>query len=288
MSARREIARRLEALDDIAEIMSALESAAMVELTRLRRLAPAQARVVDMAQTAARDFLAHHAAFALAPPPSRPVLVVLGSERGFCGGYDEELAAALDAEAARLRDAEPLVLVSGRRLAERVRRRMRVDAAIEAPAVADAVRHAIPRLAAALASLPLPAGVSPAASVVVLHHAIEAEGGGVRADPLVRALREVPPPRGTPPRLQLAPEVFFRALADHLLFALLHAHFYGALLAENERRVQHLEGALTRIDQRRATLRVRDNALRQEEITEEIELILLGAGDAEGGLPGAA
>lgn len=276
MSERREIARRLAALDDIAEIMAALKSAALVELTRLRRLAPAQVDVAAAVRTTARTFLAHHPGFAVATSSARPVCVLLGSERGFCGGYDQELVAAFVAERARW-TADPLVVVSGRRLAQRLERVTRIDGAIEAPSVADDVRNAIPRLVDVLASLPLPPGEPLAAAVRVLHHA-SGDAGGVRTDALVGALTDPSPARGAPPRLYLSPEAFFAELADHLLFALLHAHFHEALLAENERRVQHLEGALGRVDGRRAALRMRDDALRQEEITEEIEMILLGAG----------
>jgi F-type H+-transporting ATPase subunit gamma len=58
----------------------------------------------------------------------------------------------------------------------------------------------------------------------------------------------------------------------------LHELFYSALLAENERRLQHLEGALRRVDRKREALTLRGKALRQEEITEEIEIILLSTG----------
>jgi F-type H+-transporting ATPase subunit gamma len=46
-------------------------------------------------------------------------------------------------------------------------------------------------------------------------------------------------------------------------------------MAEHRQRVRHLEGALQRVSVRTQELRLRRNALRQEEITEEIELIML-------------
>ena len=54
-------------------------------------------------------------------------------------------------------------------------------------------------------------------------------------------------------------------------------------MAEHRQRVRHLEGALQRVSTRSQELRLRRNALRQEEITEEIELIMLNlpARDAE-------
>ena len=49
------------------------------------------------------------------------------------------------------------------------------------------------------------------------------------------------------------------------------------LMAENRRRMQHLEGAIRRLEERTSELALKRNALRQEEITEEIEVILLSA-----------
>jgi F-type H+-transporting ATPase subunit gamma len=48
-------------------------------------------------------------------------------------------------------------------------------------------------------------------------------------------------------------------------------------MAENLRRVRHLEGAVRHLDDKSATLQHQSNALRQEEIIEEIEVILLSA-----------
>lgn len=66
-------------------------------------------------------------------------------------------------------------------------------------------------------------------------------------------------------------------MLDEYLYATLHEVLYRALLAENRRRLVHMENALDHIEQEHATLRLRYNALRQEEITEEIEVILLSA-----------
>ena len=46
-------------------------------------------------------------------------------------------------------------------------------------------------------------------------------------------------------------------------------------MAENRRRLQHMEGAMQRMDENASELRRKVNLLRQEEITEEIEVIML-------------
>jgi F-type H+-transporting ATPase subunit gamma len=78
-----------------------------------------------------------------------------------------------------------------------------------------------------------------------------------------------------PPRLNLPAQQLLPQLIDQYLFAALHAVFYAALMAENQRRVSHLEGAIRRLGEKLTRLEQRANTLRQEEITEEIEVILL-------------
>lgn len=70
-----------------------------------------------------------------------------------------------------------------------------------------------------------------------------------------------------------------RAIASSRPFFTLggvNERFVVSLLAENQYRVQHLEGAVRRLDERLEELATRARSLRQEEINEEIEMILLG------------
>jgi F-type H+-transporting ATPase subunit gamma len=46
-------------------------------------------------------------------------------------------------------------------------------------------------------------------------------------------------------------------------------------MTENMRRMRHMDTAVHRIDERMVTLRRKGNALRQEEIVEEIEVITM-------------
>jgi F-type H+-transporting ATPase subunit gamma len=55
----------------------------------------------------------------------------------------------------------------------------------------------------------------------------------------------------------------------------LHEIFYISLMAENHRRLQHLEGAVNHLDDQTVKLQRKSQIYRQEEITEEIEVILL-------------
>jgi len=57
----------------------------------------------------------------------------------------------------------------------------------------------------------------------------------------------------------------------------LHEILYLSLTAENHHRLQHLEGAVNHLDDGITRLQRKSQIYRQEEITGEIEVILLNA-----------
>ncbi len=97
-------------------------------------------------------------------------------------------------------------------------------------------------------------------------------------EPTLKRLLPLAPPQAPrlshPPRLQLAPAGFFAELLDQYLLAALYGLLYESLAAENRQRLAHMEHALDRLDETVARLALKRNALRQEKIVEEIEVIL--------------
>lgn len=85
------------------------------------------------------------------------------------------------------------------------------------------------------------------------------------------------PPSGAAPLLNLEPAEFFAEVIHHYLFAALHEIFYLSLMAENQSRQQHLDGAVRHLEDEMGGLSRTAQIVRQEEITEEIEVILLNS-----------
>jgi F-type H+-transporting ATPase subunit gamma len=116
------------------------------------------------------------------------------------------------------------------------------------------------------------------ASVYVLHH-----GDRVNEIETVKLLPPFgEPPRetctySTPPLLNMSASDFLLELTEHYLFNSLHRILNLSLMAENQHRIQHLEQATRHLDDSTEKLGRKINALRQEEIIEEIEVILLNA-----------
>ena len=101
----------------------------------------------------------------------------------------------------------------------------------------------------------------------------------------ISARRLLPMPERLPPNpaaafaplINLEPATLLPKLVDQYLYAVMHEVLYSSLLAENRHRLAHMDGAMHRLDNDLGTLEVRYNALRQEEIIEEIEIIMLSA-----------
>lgn len=277
MSRRRDLEKRLSSLEDIGKIMESMKNLSYMETRKLARFIDSQRRVVAGIEAAATDLLAHHPELLHAPRRAGTLYVLIGAERGFCGSFNQAVLAELSRAVGSAGGRHALVAVGARlvslleadpRLADGLRG---AAAAEEVPAVLSRLVHALGRVTR---EHDLPA-------LVVIHW--DAETEAVREVPLLPPFRDPAvapgPAHPFPPRLNLAPETLLAALIEQYLFAALHALLYSSLMAEHQQRVRHLGGALERIEGQVRELGQQRNLLRQEEITEEIELMLLHLND---------
>jgi len=248
---RRAITGHLETMGEIRGIMAAMKNMALAEHRKVGRRLEAQGRALRGIEAAAGDFLAFYPQPAPPPEALAPVWLVVGSERGFCGDFNEVLAREVLARAEGEPGPAPVLLAVGYKLGLRLDGRPGVARLLDGAGVADEVGGALAGVVAALRELEAERGPL---AVTALHH---------------------DPDAGYPPLIHLAPEDLFARLVDQYLLAALTEVFLSSLLAENQQRMRHLEGALRRLDEHRRELALKANALRQEEITEEIEMILL-------------
>ena len=271
MSSLAELSQRLARLKEISGIMTAMKSLSLVETRKLARFIGHQRCMLDNIEAAAADFLhffpveSAGADSALRQPA---ILLLIGSERGFCGNFNERVVAALDDLPQW--DPAPVLLVVGQRLRAKLESRPGVSATLDGSTVTEEVPAVLNRLMDALhaASRKLAGD-----GAVLFSLAHEAEG----EPKLKRLLPILPPPApplAHPPGLQLAPAEFFAELLDQYLLASLYGLLYESLAAESRQRLAHMEHALDRLDETVSDLALKRNALRQEKIVEEIEVIL--------------
>ena len=273
MSKRRQLERRLKSYEEIGEIMNAMKSLAMIETLKLTRFIGHQRRAVESIEAAARDVMSFHGHLLPDAQSRGNVYLLIGTERGFCGNLNESLRPELDREW-QSRGPGALVLV-GSRIISRLGDDPRVTARLGGASVVEEVETILLQLAAALRNLPRPLRFT------VLYHRPDSDHVTVaRLNPFPGG-NQTAAHHAYPPRLNLEPMHFLQELGEQYLFAALHEAFYSALLAENQRRVQHMDGALRRLNERSARMVRACNRLRQEEITEEIEVIMLSPAAAQ-------
>ena len=271
MSKRREVKGRLATLDEIDGIMIAMKNLALLEIHRLESFLATQRRAVASIEAAAQDFLGFYPETAAHPGGARQLLLVVGSERGLCGDFNETLLAPL----AAAMQQDTLAVVVGRRLEAKLQGDQRIAAFVEGPGVAEEVPAALVRLAGVLDELQQQRPEE-AWRIGALYH--DDESGAPRLRQLLPlAAPETKPVYSHPPLLNLEPAQFLSQLTSQYLYAVLHEVFYASLMAENRKRLEHMDSAIRRLEKDEAKLRLRYNALRQEEIIEEIEIIMLSA-----------
>lgn len=266
MSRSRNLQLHIGQMEEIRTILNSMKNLAYIETHKLARFQTMQGQAVANIENAALDFLDFYPLPVVDDNNSRDICILVGAERGFCGDFNESLINTIAAE------AYSGIIAIGSRLCDRlVDYPLEVIASIEGANVAEEVPVILNRLIDAISSLP-------ALKLTAVYH--DNETGQI-----IR--RQILPPfpqqrqrtlrYGNPPVLNLEPSDFFSDLIDHYLFAVLHEIFYISLMAENQRRLQHLEGAVNHLDDETVNLRRKSQIYRQEEITEEIEVILLNS-----------
>jgi F-type H+-transporting ATPase subunit gamma len=275
MTQRHEIEGRLRSLRDISGIMNSMKNLSLMETRKLAGFLASQQRVVVSIQTAARDFLSAYPQFAAPPPAACQVYILIGADRGFCGDFNDKLLQAFDGHAKRQAPDHPRLIAVGSKLCNILENHPLLAEALDGPATGGEVNAVLLRLADTLSAVDRQSGPI---SVSVLHH--DHENGAVQLSSVLPPFQELDleKPFAFPPHLYVAAEVFYGRLIDHYLFAALHRMFFTSLMAEHSRRVQHLEAAINRLRDKTDMLGKKRNMLRQEEITEEIEVILLSSG----------
>lgn len=281
MSSRRDIDRRLGSFGDIRDIMRAMKNLAMAEVQKLSRFVVTQRQAAASIETAAADLLNFYPEFVA--PADHTVHLVVGSERGFCGDFNEPLIQALQSMMAKTQGKPEPIIAVGRRLWDRLPAGLGPVITLEGASIAEDVEATLTRLMAAFSDIDeRGSGSEGSRTLTTLYHSSEHRQVITDEFSPFRVTTHRPSPTGYPPLLNVGVRHLLPQLAEQYLFAALHGILYDSLMAENSRRLQQMNDALSRLDTRVEELTLRRNILRQEEITEEIEVIMLGAGVTRG------
>lgn len=273
MSGRRDIEIRLGSLNEIKEIMNAMKNLSLMEVHKLTRFLETQRRVIDTIEAASADFLQFYQALFPGVETFRDRYLLVGSERGFCGDFNEAVIRAFEIHGSAA--PQKSIVVVGTKLAAKLVDDPRLCAAIEGASVVEELDAVLVKLMQALTGPTIPGASEGPLRLTVLHHRPDEEPIVVTVLQPLQVASAKSKRYSHAPLLYLQPQWFLTGLVEQYLFAALHGLLYGSLMAENQLRMQHMDSAVRRLEKLSADLLRKRNILRQEEITEEIEVIML-------------
>lgn len=281
MTKRSQLSSYIDSLKEIANIMMAMKNLSLIEINKVTKFLLTQARVVKSCEDVGCDFL--HFFPQLLPEMDAieaKVYILLGSERGFCGNFNESLVTELHAILQEERSSDIKLIIVGRKLATKFTNDPRVIQVINGPSATEEIPQVIAALVHFLTDI--------SANKLVMQHIgqwniiYNVQSGNKSQSKTLSPftkLKQVEPSSSFTfaPLLYQTPQEFLANFLDQYIFAILYDVFYQSLMAENNLRLQHMQGAISRLEKQATELTHKLNLLKQEEITEEIEIILLNA-----------
>lgn len=287
LTRRRELEEHLHKLGEIREIMSSMKTLSYMETRKLGRFLGNQHLMMESIEKMASDFVSHFSETLSTKEESAHIYLVIGSERGFCGNFNDALLPVLESCLDKNKNMTSLVISVGHKLNNLIQEDKRVTAQISGANVTEEIETVLTLLVKMLVNVQTK---YPSISLYVIYHSEEHGETQPGHDSQVLIRKLLPPFQDylnkaatitNEPILNISPASFLLELTDHYLLAELHEILYTSLMVENHRRMQHLDGAVDYMDNKANELTSKCNALRQEEIIEEIEVILLNSGGLE-------
>ena len=279
MTRRRDIEKHRRSLDEIHDIMNAMKNLSFMETRKISGFLDVQHSVVKHIETVAADFLSFYPdtlseTTGTAVDDVIEVYLLIGTERGFCGDFNHALLRHFETMPIK-HDMDKLQLICvGHKLETLLENDKREIIFIDGASVAEEVGNVLNQIVKQLASIQEHTG---SLNLYVLYHNDEHQLINQQLLPPFQNLLNHQPPQSFAPELNLEPREFLLDLSYHYLFVILYEILYTSLMAESQQRVMHLDGAVQHMDEQSEELHRQSNVLRQEEIIEEIEVILLSA-----------
>ena len=277
MSKLSDLQSRMRALGDIEGILNAMKNLSLVEMTKISRFYVTQQELLHSVEEALADFQQFYGAPAeTRGTDSTSLYVLIGSERGFCGGFNETIQKTLESQpiAGAPPEADPSRPKTGAEVSPR-------------QACCGISRWAQRRRGNSVGNLTACEDSHPILFIRLedhpqqLHRCQGQEWKPSLHSSLPRT--ETAKKLQFPPLLNLPPSDLRPQLFEQYLFALFYGIFYQSFMAENHERLRHMDGALNKLREDEERLRRLSNSLRQESITEELEIIMLSVDDSTSG-----
>lgn len=287
MATLEELSRHIEVAEDLQSVVRTMKTISAVGIRSHELAEQAMSRyleTVELGLQVVLRALEDTAAEARSPKGGRTAVVLVGSEIGLCGAFNERLVTfALESLAATSAiPDERLVLTIGARADTSWRAEAELPTAHEeAPATVEALARTVGAVLTRLDHWREEEGVG---RLVLFHHRPSERGGGTPVgthllplDPAWLAAlrarpwssRRLPVPAGPPPAL-------FRRLIRQLLFARVFTAIIQSRTAEHAERLAAMQAADRSIAEKIDDLHVAHRLTRQDAITSELLDLISG------------
>ncbi|WP_040535299.1 F0F1 ATP synthase subunit gamma [Legionella drancourtii] len=280
MTKRSQLKDHLHTLEEIGNIMTAMKNLCSIEMNKITKFLLMQEKVIKTIQEVSNDFLSFYPILPMAKQDTTPVIyIIIGSERGFCGGFNDSVISQLENLKEQFTDFNPALIVVGRKLALKMANDSHVIATLDGPNAIEEIPAVILKILRSLEEISSQKHIDLQSWQwdIIFN---EEEQNQIQTKTL-QPFKELYSNNAThfsvPPLLHLSHDLFLAEFVDNYLFAMFHSIFYKSFFAENHQRLFHLNNSLDRLDSKQNTLKGYLNLLRQEEITEEIQIIMLSA-----------
>jgi F-type H+-transporting ATPase subunit gamma len=277
-----EVSVRINSLKELLEIVSAIRAIAAVQMQQAQRSLDAIRRYseeVSGALAEAASLMGMSDVRVVPAECARLGLVVVCSEHGFCGGFNDKLLDAAEQAIAESGSDVRLVVVGNRGAQRAAERGRRPDFTLQMATHSGGVTAVVHRVAREFYRM-FCAGELGRLEVVYSGYTDGRQTGVERSlllplDPLVLE-RNLP---SIPPLVNLDAGDLFEELAGEYFFAALEKAVMESFASENAARFRTMEAAHENIDKKFDELNRLARRLRQEAVTTEI-LDLIGGAEA--------
>jgi F-type H+-transporting ATPase subunit gamma len=278
MARTQQITAQIGSLKELLEIIAALRAIAAVQMQRSQQSLEAvrdYSRIIQRALGEAATLLVSDGDDVDTTVVRQPGLVVLCSEHGFCGAFNEPLISAA-IEAASTEPNLHLIFVGTRGAQRSSERGLRPELTLPMAPHSDGVTTAARRVAVELSRMFVEQTLT---SVDVLYtHEVTTEHSALDRvrllPPDVRALEKH---RATvPPIVNMKPRRLFDELAAEYMFAMLEAAAMESFVSENAARFRTMEAAHENIEKKIVEFERTARRMRQEAVTTEILDLIAG------------
>lgn len=283
MTKRAQFKKYLHALVEIKNIMTAMENLTFIEINKLTKYTKPLTAVVKSIEAVGIDFLTFYPQLLPVFSVNQPdIEILIGSERGFCGNFNESIIAKWHLARSQQPRQNQKIIIVGQKLANKLTGMMTADKAevIAGPSIAEEIPSVISVLIERIKQMTAEESEQ-SEPLLFLNSSIifnTIDNGQVYAtllNPLSSLHQQPLISFAYEPIINTSPDEFLAEYLVYFFMANLHHVFYQSMMSENEKRFQHVNNAKLRLQRRQMRLAHAINRLRQEEIIEEIENILL-------------